>query len=220
MLKDTKFDAVLSALITPLENLINKKIKSVEVEIENINTALAAIEKGTIKVLPSGEVKLWELQSGLYRVSSGVTINASQTEILPKPAKPYSYLYVSGESYTGSTDKRYIVGWAYLVSTSYDNRYAAKVFTGATYTNGIARETATEIATVTKLNNLEERLNTNLKDVATKDYVNELFTTLQGNLDEVSSLVGSQTALPPISDDAPIYGGDTRPPVAETGVGE
>ena len=190
MLKDTKFDAVLSALITPLENLINKKIKSVEVEIENINTALAAIEKGTIKVLPSGEVKLWELQSGLYRVSSSVTIKASTTKSLPKNAKPYSYLYVSGKSYTGSTDQRYVVGWAYLVSELHNGSSDTKVYTGSTYENGIEKEPAAELATVTKLNNLEERLNTKLKDVATKDYVNDLFNTLQGNLDEISAIVG------------------------------
>ena len=157
---------------------------------EALKQQIEEVEKGTIKVLPSGEVKVWELQSGLYRVTANTTIKTSITDTLWKPTKPYSYLYVSGKSYTGSTDQRYIVGWAYLASTIYENSYAAKVFTGATYTDGTARETATELATVTKLNNLEERLNTKLKDVATKDYVNQAINSLQGNLDEVSSLVG------------------------------
>lgn len=155
-----------------------------------VNIALADIEKGTIKVLPSGEVKLWELQSGLYGVSSGVTIKASTTKSLPQNAKPYSYLYVSGKFYTGSTDQRYVVGWAYLVSELYNGYSDTKVYTGSTYENGIEKEPAAELATVTKLNNLEERLNAKLKDVATKDYVNEAINALQGNLDTVSALVG------------------------------
>jgi hypothetical protein len=106
-----------------------------------------------ITTLPSGTTNVWELQSGLYRVPSYVTVNANTKETLPKPTKSYSYLYVSGRSYTGSADQRYIVGWAYMVSTIYDNRYAAKVFTGSTYTDGKARpgESTSELATMAKL---------------------------------------------------------------------
>ena len=156
---------------------------------EALKKQIEEVEKGTIKVLTSGEVKLWELESGLYRVTADTTVNASITETLPGPVASYSYLYVGGALYSGQANK-YIIGWAFLASPRYDYRWAAKIFTGATYTDGIAKETASELATVTKLNKLEERLNTKLKDVATKNYVNESINALQGNLDEVSALVG------------------------------
>ena len=108
--------------------------------------------------MPLGEVKLWELKSGLYRVSSGVTIKASTTKSLPRNAKPYSYLYVSGKSYTGSTDQRYVVGWAYLVSELYNGSSDTKVYTGSTYENGIEKEPAAELATAKKLAELETKL--------------------------------------------------------------
>lgn len=68
--KNAKFDEVLNALIAPLKNLLDKKIKGVETEIADINTALADLEKGTIKVLTEN-VNLWELETGVYYLEGG-----------------------------------------------------------------------------------------------------------------------------------------------------
>ena len=51
-------------------------------------------------------------------------------------------------------------------------------------------------------------------------YVENAVKEMQGDIDTVSALVGGPITLPPISGDSPIYGGDTKPPVAETGVSE
>lgn len=137
-----------------------------------VNAAIATLEQGIFKALPSGTVNLWELESGLYRVTANTTIKTSITDTLWKPVNPYSYLYVSGKSYMGSTDQRYVVGWAYLASTIYENSYAAKVFTGATYTDGTARGSTSELVTETKLTALEAKLG------------NKIETALMGKVDK------------------------------------
>lgn len=50
--------------------------------------------------------------------------------------------------------------------------------------------------------------------------LNDMYLKLQGNLDEISALVGNPTTLPPISDESPIVGGETNPPTTETEVSE
>ncbi len=70
MLKDTRLDAVLSVLLKPLEELLEKKIVGYTEKFENINTTLAELEKGTIKVITE-KVNLWELETGIYYLEGG-----------------------------------------------------------------------------------------------------------------------------------------------------
>jgi hypothetical protein len=112
-----------------------------------------------ITTLPSGTTNVWELQSGLYRVPSTVIIKASNSETLIKPEKKYAYLYVSGRDYTGSTDKKYVIGWAYMVcSVSDGGGGVTKIFTGSTYTTGAPKVKGSALATMDKVDEVKSDL--------------------------------------------------------------
>lgn len=70
--KNAKFDEVLNALIAPLKNLLDKKIKGVEAEIADINTALADLQ-GDLDEISGGSASIDE--NGIVTFGKNTTID-------------------------------------------------------------------------------------------------------------------------------------------------
>lgn len=180
--KDTRLDAVLSALLKPLEELLEKKIVGYTEKFENINTTLAELEKGTIKVMTE-QVNLWELETGIYYLNGGFRYTSTSgcggdghIVIIYKPqttVQAVRYIHFCGGNSTGSWSS---VECGYTDGTT--NSQYKLVDTSNVVSEILANTFGTKIPDVQAVKGY------------VKKYVDEIKIELEGDLDEVDNLIG------------------------------
>ena len=167
-----------------------------------VNTAIAELEKGTIITLDT--VNIWELEAGVYYVNTRVYYatpnppsSPNRVDIHDKKGLLYVqvteggdnsrdfYLVANKRIYFGTST--YITGDAAKAVGSISNVYAS---IRTEITKGGVDGIPTKNAVYNFGETIKTELLANIGDKADKTDLESLKTEIQGNLDEVSSLVG------------------------------